>query len=145
MRKLMLLILMFSSLLLSACSLAEKANSTLEYVNHAKDHINNLSDFAEQAPGMIQDAALNPEAKQQLENRLNGLKTDIEQFNLTDAPSVAKDIHQQLVDKNKVLLQDLNQVVDNGHLSLDKIQNSQFLTTINNITGLINRINSLGL
>lgn len=145
MRKMMLLILMLSSVMLSACSLAEKANSTIEYVNDAKDHINNLSRFAEQAPGMIQDAALNPEAKQQLENRLNGLKKDIEQFNLTEAPSVAKDIHQQLVDKNKVLLQDINQVVDNGHLSLDKIQNSQFLTTINNITGLINRINSLGL
>ncbi|WP_373228770.1 DUF6376 family protein [Cohnella sp.] len=145
MRKLMLLLLMFASLMLSACSLLEKANSSLEYVNQATEHINNLSDFAEQAPRMIQDASLNSEAKQELENRLNSLKKDIEHFNLTKAPSVAKDIHQQLVEKNKLLLQEINQVVDNGHLSLDKIQNSQLLNTINDVTSLINRINSLGL
>ncbi|NOU94019.1 hypothetical protein GC093_12430 [Paenibacillus sp. LMG 31456] len=145
MRKLTLLFLILSSLILSACSLIEKATNSLEYVNQSTEHINKLSSFAEKAPQMIKDAASNPEAKQELENLIKGLKKDIEQFNLINAPSIAKDIHQQLIDKNKVLLQEINKVVDNGHLALDKLQNSQILTTINDITSLIDRIKNLGL
>lgn len=145
MRKLLLLFILLSSTMLSACSLLDRANNSLEYVNQAKEHINKLSTFAEQAPQMMKDAALNPEVKQELENQLNGLKKEIEQFNLISAPSIAKDIHQQLVDKNKVLLQEINKVVDNGHLALDKLQNSPIFTTMNDITNLINRIQNLGM
>jgi hypothetical protein len=131
-------------MMLSACSLLEGANNSIDYVNQATQHINKLSNFAEQAPQMMKDAALNPETKQELENQLNGLKKEIEQFNLKSVPSFAKDIHQQLVEKNEVLLKEINNVVENGHLALDKLQNSQILTTINDITGLINRITNLG-
>ncbi|MCR8635082.1 DUF6376 family protein [Paenibacillus radicis (ex Xue et al. 2023)] len=145
MRKWMLLFLIISSTMLSACSLIEGASNSLDYVNQATEHINKLSKFAEQAPQMIKDAALNPEAKQELEKQLNRIKKELEQFNLINAPSIAKDIHQQLVDKNKVLLQEINKAVENGHLTLDKLQNSQIITTINDITSLLNRIKDLGL
>jgi hypothetical protein len=145
MKKWPLFILMLSFMLLSACSLIEKATNSLDYVNQATEHINNLSNFAEKAPQMIKDAATNPETKQELENRLTALKKEIEQFNLLHAPSLAKDIHQQLVDKNQIILQEINNVVENGHLALDKLQNSKILTTINEIAGLIDRIKSLGL
>lgn len=144
MKKWMLLLVILSTMMLSACSLLEGANNSIDYVNQATQHINKLSNFAEQAPQMMKDAALNPETKQELENQLNGLKKEIEQFNLKSVPSFAKDIHQQLVAKNEVLLKEINNVVENGHLALDKLQNSQILTTINDITGLINRITNLG-
>lgn len=144
MKKWMLLLVILSTMMLSACSLLEGANNSIDYVNQATQHINKLSNFAEQAPQMMKDAALNPETKQELENQLNGLKKEIEQFNLKSVPSFAKDIHQQLVEKNEVLLKEINNVVENGHLALDKLQNSQILTTINDITGLINRITNLG-
>ncbi|CAN7522505.1 DUF6376 family protein [Paenibacillus sp. LjRoot153] len=144
MRKLMLLILVLSTLQLSACTLFEKVNSSFDYANQATEHINKLSDFAERAPQMIKDAALNPESKQELENQLIGIKKDIEQFNLKSVPTIAKDIHQQVVDKNKVLLDEINKVVVNGHLALDKLQNSQLITTISDITILLNRIKNLG-
>ncbi|MDF2651636.1 MAG: hypothetical protein K0Q73_7441 [Paenibacillus sp.] len=144
MKKWMFLLVILSTMMLSACSLLEGANNSIDYVNQATQHINKLSNFAEQAPQMMKDAALNPETKQELENQLNGLKKEIEQFNLKSVPSFAKDIHQQLVEKNEVLLKEINNVVENGHLALDKLQNSQILTTINDITGLINRITNLG-
>ncbi|MDQ0898859.1 DUF6376 family protein [Paenibacillus sp. V4I7] len=144
MKKWMFLLLILSTMMLNACSLLEGANNSIDYVNQATQHINKLSNFAEQAPQMMKDAALNPETKQELENQLNGLKKEIEQFNLKSVPSFAKDIHQQLVEKNEVLLKEINNVVENGHLALDKLQNSQILTTINDITGLINRITNLG-
>lgn len=144
MKKWMFLLVILSTMMLTACSLLEGANNSIDYVNQATQHINKLSNFAEQAPQMMKDAALNPETKQELENQLNGLKKEIEQFNLKSVPSFAKDIHQQLVEKNEVLLKEINNVVENGHLALDKLQNSQILTTINDITGLINRITNLG-
>ncbi|GLX70601.1 DUF6376 family protein [Paenibacillus glycanilyticus] len=141
----LLLIVLVSASMLGACSWFQEADQSLKYADQAKEHIQTLSDFAEQAPQMIQDAATDPETKKQLENRLNELKKDIEQFNLINAPTIAKDIHAQLVEKNKILLQEINQAVDNGHLALDRLQNSPILATISDITGLINRIENLGL
>lgn len=146
MRKLtILLVTVLMTLMLSACSIIEGANQSLQYVNQATVHINNLASFSEQAPQMIKDAATNPETKQKLENQLNALKKEIEQFNLSNAPSIAKDIHQQIVEKNKILLQEINKVLANGHLALDKLENSPIISTINDITGFMNRIENLGL
>ncbi|MBP1964493.1 DUF6376 family protein [Paenibacillus aceris] len=144
MRKSMLLLVVLSTMMLGACSFLDGASQSVDYVNQATAHINKLSTFAEQAPQLIKDAATNPETKQELENQLLALKTQIEQFNLKSVPAFAKDLHQQVVDKNKILLDEINQVIENGHLVLDKMQNSQILTTINDITGLINRISNLG-
>ncbi|RAP75661.1 DUF6376 family protein [Paenibacillus montanisoli] len=144
MRKLMMLLFVLSTMTLSACSLIEKADQSLQYVDQAQEHINKLADFAEQAPQMIQDAATNPETKQKLEDQLKALKKEIEQFNLTEAPAIAKDLHQQLIDKNNVLLQEINKVLAEGHLALDQLQNSPIIKTINEITSLMNRIENLG-
>lgn len=145
MRKSIILLFIISSMMLSACSLIEKANNSLDYVNQATAFINKLTQFAEKAPQLMTDAATNPQAKQELQDSLTGLVKDIEQFNQLPAPAFAKELHQQLIEQNQSLLQQINQVVQNGHLALDKLQNSQILTTINEIAGLINRIKSLGL
>ncbi|KRF04869.1 hypothetical protein ASG89_21480 [Paenibacillus sp. Soil766] len=143
MKKLLVLILVLSTLQLSACALVEKVNSSVDYASQATEHINKLSTFAEQAPQMIKDAALNPETKQALENQLIGIKKDIEQFNVKSVPTIAEDVHQQLVDKNRILLDEINKVLVNGHLALDKLQNSQIIMTITDITVLVNRIQNL--
>ncbi|WP_201005558.1 DUF6376 family protein [Paenibacillus glycanilyticus] len=145
MRTLMIILLVVSSMMLSACTWFESANQTVQYADSTHEHINRLTDFAEQAPQMIQDAATNPETKQQLEERLVALKEDIEQFNLMDAPAMAKDLHQQIIEKNQVLLQEINDALVNGHLALDQLQSSPILQTITDITGLLNRIENLGL
>lgn len=141
----MILLVVLSTMMLSACSFLDSANQSLQYADQATDHINKLSDFAEQAPQMIQDAATNPEIKQQLEDRLIALKEDIVQFNIIDAPALAKDLHQQIVEKNQVLLQEIDQALASGHLVLDQLQNSQIIQTINDITSFLNRIENLGL
>lgn len=143
MKKLLLLILAVSTLQLSACTLVEKVNSSADYVNQATEHIQTLGDFAERAPQLIKDATSNPETKQELENQLIAIKKEIEQFNLKSVPTIAKAIHQQVVDKNKVLLDEINKVIVNGHLALDNIQNSQLITTISDMTNLLNRIQNL--
>jgi len=145
MRKIMLIVVIFASMMLSGCSLLGEVNNSLEYVNAAKEHIGTLSQFAEVAPQLVKDAASNPEVKQELENQLVALKDEIQQFNQINVPTIAKDIHQQLVNKNDLLLGEINNVVENGHLMIDKLYDSQIFNTIQDITSLLNRIEQLGL
>ncbi|SFA72162.1 MULTISPECIES: DUF6376 family protein [unclassified Bacillus (in: firmicutes)] len=146
MKKILLILIVMQSLLLSACSLLGEVNDSLEYVNKTTEHINLLSDFAEQAPQLIQNAAQDDAARKELENQLMDVKASIEEFIATeDIPAVAKDIHAELVTKNEELLDQINQVIENGHIALDKLENSEIITTINNVQGLLSRLEQLGL
>jgi hypothetical protein len=131
--------------MLSACSLLDEVNNSLDYVNEAKSYINSLSDFAEEAPQLIQDAAVDPEVKQDLENQLNTLVEDINEFNTIEAPAIAEDIHQDLVTKNEVLIDEINTAMENGELALEKLENSEIINTVNDITSLLESIEKLEL
>lgn len=142
MRKLILIFVMIP--FLSACSFLDEVNKTLEYVNQAKDHISLLSDFGREAPQLIKDAAANPDIKTELENQLVTLKAEIEQFNNIDAPLIAKDIHQQLVNKNESIIETIDMAMENGEFALDKLENTEIFTLINDVTTLLDQIEALG-
>ncbi|MBG9589088.1 DUF6376 family protein [Cytobacillus firmus] len=145
MKKVILIGLLTVSMILSGCSVLGEVNNSIGYVNEATEHINTLSDFAEEAPQMIQDAAVDPALKQELEDRLMTLKQEVEEFiAIQDIPTLAEDIHQELVTQNEALLAEINKVLENGSLALDQLENSELFTTINEATSLINRIEALG-
>ncbi|WP_102275508.1 DUF6376 family protein [Cytobacillus massiliigabonensis] len=145
MKKLNLLIAVLVSLLVSGCSFLGEVNDSLEYANKATEHINTLSNFAETAPQMIQEAAANGEAKVELENQINTLIEKMENFNAIDPPTIAEDIHQQLVEKNEIIIKEMNQVMGDGEILLDQIESTEIFTTINEITALLNQLKELGL
>lgn len=145
MKKTILFVVLLSAFMLSACSLSEEVNHSLEYAKEVKEQIDTLSNFAQDAPQMIKDAALSPEARQELESHLNGLKTNINDFNKIEVPTIAESIHEQLITKNQNLLEEINALVDNGNIVLENIENSQIFTTINDVISLLNRIENLGL
>ncbi|CAM3430483.1 DUF6376 family protein [Aeromicrobium ponti] len=145
MKKILLTGLLAISMLLSGCSFLGEVNNSIDYVNQATEHINTLNDFAEEAPQMLKEAAEDPALKQELEDRLVTLKQDVEEFiALKDIPTLAEDIHQELVSQNEALLAEINKVLENGNLVLDKLENSELFSTINEVTSLINRIEALG-
>lgn len=138
--------LIISSMLLSACSFIGEVNNSLDYVTTATDHIEKLNTFAEEAPQLISDAATNQEVRAELEAELIRLKADVEEFiQLSDIPTVVEDVHQDFVAKNELLLAEIDKVLENGHVALDKLENSQLFNTLTEVTNLINRIESLGL
>jgi PBP1b-binding outer membrane lipoprotein LpoB len=144
MKKLKILVILALLMLLNGCSLLGEVNDSIDYVNTATTHIEKLNAFAKEAPQLIQNAVTNPDAKQELEAQLLTLKQDTEEFiSINDVPSIAETIHQELVNKNKVLLDELNRILVNGHLALDQLENSQLLSTMNEVTNLLNRINNL--
>lgn len=145
MKKVMLIVVLLSAFMLSACSLSEEVNHSLEYAKEVKEQLDMLNNFAEEAPQMFKDAALSPESMKELETQLNDLKTNISDFNKTEVPAIAESIHEQLVTKNQTLLDEINALVDNGNIVLDHIENTQILKTINDVISLLNRIENLGL
>lgn len=145
MKKINFFLIIALSMILSACSFLGEVNESIDYVNQATDHINKLNTFAQEAPQLIKSAANDLEIQKELETKLGTLKQDIEDFiKINDVPSVAKDIHQELVVKNELLLDEINKVLQNGNLALDKLENSKIFTTVNELTNLLNRIENLG-
>ncbi|PLR99867.1 DUF6376 family protein [Bacillus sp. T33-2] len=145
MKNLHLLLLIAMSTVLAACSALGEINNSIDYVNQATEHINKLNTFAEEAPQLIKNAASDPAINQELETKLETLKQDIQAFiELNDIPSIAEEIHQELVNKNEVLLSEINKVLDNGNVALEKLENSQIFTTLNEVTSLMDRIENLG-
>lgn len=145
MKKAILMVVILSAFMLSACSLSEEVNHSLEYAKEVKKQLDTLSSFAEEAPQLLEDAALSPEARKELESQLNELKTNIIDFNKIEVPSMAESIHEQLIGKNQALLDELNKLVENGNVVLDGIENTQIFNTINDVISLLNRIENLGL
>ncbi|QOR68111.1 hypothetical protein IM538_08380 [Cytobacillus suaedae] len=144
MKKMKILLLIFLAMSLSACSLLEEVNNSLDYVNTATTHINNLSAFAEAAPQMMEDAVTNPEALKELETELSTLKVQIEEFiALENIPTIAESIHQELIAKNEALLAEINAVMENGNLVIEQLENSQIVTTITEVTTLLNQLENL--
>lgn len=138
------IILILATMLLSGCSFLNEVNDTLDYVGVTTEHIERLNTFAEEAPQLVEDALSNPELVTELEAKLTTLKTEIEGFiALSNIPTIAEDIHQELITKNELLLEEINKVLENGHIALDKLENSQIFTTISDVTSLMNRIENL--
>lgn len=145
MKKFLLIFLIPITLVLSSCGLLEEVNSTVEYVNTATEHINQLSTFGENAPQLIQEALSNTNALQDLEQQLNQLKQEIESFiALEDIPAIAEDIHQELVVQNENLLSEINKVMVDGQLAVEQLQSSEVITTISEISNLLNQIENIG-
>jgi PBP1b-binding outer membrane lipoprotein LpoB len=144
MRKLKVVFIAAAFMLLSGCSVLNEVNDSIDYVHTTTEHIGKLNSFAEEAPQLIQEAMADPAVKEELESQLGVLKQDIEQFiSLDQIPAVAESIHQELVSANEELLGQINYVLENGNLALDKLESSQLVTTANKVTNLLNRIENL--
>lgn len=131
-------------ILLSGCSFIGEVSDSIDYVNEATTHINTLNAFAEEAPQLVQEAITNTEVRQDLETQVVGLKQDIEEFiSLNEIPSIAENIHQELVEKNELLLTQINQVLEDGQLAVEKLENSELFTTVNEVTSLMDQIENL--
>lgn len=131
-------------MLMSGCSFLGEVSDSIDYVNEATTHINSLNAFAEDAPQLVQEALTDSQARQDLETQLVSLKQDIEGFiSLNEVPTIAENIHQELVEKNEILLTEINKVLEDGQLAVEKLESSQLFHTINEVTDLMNQIENL--
>lgn len=145
-KKIMISMGLAGMLILSGCSLVGEVNNTLEYATTTTEYINTANDFANRVTELSNDAISNEEARKQLENELIAMKEAIQQFNQTEAPAIAEDVHNQIVQANGKLEEGIDMYVnniENGKLDPAILQDSEIITTINEISNLINQIEKL--
>ncbi|WP_404451521.1 DUF6376 family protein [Virgibacillus necropolis] len=145
MKKRISITLITALLALSGCSLLDEANNSLNYVNESTEYINELTKFAEDTSSLVNEAANNSEAKAELESRLKSLQENIQEYNGIEVPALAEDIHQELKAKNQQLEDAVNKALQNGEIAVDQLRQSELYQTINDITGLLDQIEQLGL
>lgn len=137
----------FLLLSLSGCNLINEAKNTVTYIDQAVDFINTATDFANDAPPLAQRAVNDTQAAQELETMLLDMKQEIEEFNGLQAPEVAADLHQQIVDNNTVVLNGINLYLDSiedGKLDPAILENTELFQTINDMSSLIDQLKQLG-
>jgi hypothetical protein len=146
MRKIRIVFCVFLLLLFSGCSVIEDVTSSLEYVNNTTSYINELNEFANELPQLTENAIANVTSIQELENRLIDVTNEIETFIQLEAPTLAEDIHGQLVDYSeqlKVGIEDYLATLEIGVLELSQIKSTEILQTISNLTSLLNQLEQL--
>lgn len=142
-----ILILCTSLLLLTGCSLLGEVNSSLEYADTATGYVSTVKEFANEVPGLSQDAVANTEARKKLEIELETMKTEIEAFNETEAPKIAEGVHDKIVSSNQQLLDGINvylKNIEDGTFDPAVLEDSEIMKAIDNITSLTNQIEKLG-
>ncbi|MYL72428.1 hypothetical protein GLW00_16395 [Halobacillus litoralis] len=146
MKKSALMILLGASLL-GGCGLIDGVNNTLSYVNEATEYANEANTFSEEVPALAERAITDPEAAQELETKLEGMKEDIQEFNDLQAPEVASDLHQKVVDQNNRALEGIEVYlsnIENGQLDPKVLENTEVFQTLNELTSLLEQIQQFG-
>ncbi|PMC39117.1 hypothetical protein CJ195_04035 [Bacillus sp. UMB0899] len=145
MRKFLMFFAIFTLMISSACSVVDEVSKSVNYVDETTSYLTSVSDFAEQAPGLIQDAANDEAARDELETELTSLREEIEEFNKLEAPTVAEDIHQDIVTKNEEALQMIDDIYKDGEVVVEEIQNSEVIQTFQDLSSLMNQVENLEL
>ncbi|MFJ7637725.1 DUF6376 family protein [Peribacillus sp. NPDC097225] len=142
-----ILMLCTSLILLTGCSLLGEVNSSLDYADTATGYVSTVKEFANEVPALSKDAVTDKEAMKTLENELQTMKTEIEEFNETEPPQIAEGIHDKIVSSNQQLQDGIDLYLKNmedGTLDPAVLEDSEIMKTIDNITSLTNQIEKLG-
>ncbi|MEB2356339.1 DUF6376 family protein [Bacillus pumilus] len=108
MKKYVIAFLFSGTLVLSGCSsLLDQVNDTTTYVTEANDYVTDIQQFTEDFPKLAEEAVKNAAKKAELTKQLESLKADIQAFNEVKAPQIAEDLHAQIIEKNKVLSEEI--------------------------------------
>jgi hypothetical protein len=133
--------------LLSGCSLLNEAKNTITYINEATDFLGKATTFGTEAPKLAQQAISDQQAAEELKTMLQNMKQDIESFNELQAPDVAAELHQQLVNQNNVIAKGIDTYLNNikdGKLDPKVLENTEIFQTVQELSNIIDQIKQLG-
>lgn len=146
MKKILMLFGLIGILFLSGCSLVGEVNDTIEYANTTTDYLNTAKTFAADVQQLANEAVTDEQARQDLEDELITMKEEINQFNNIEAPAIAEDVHNQIISANTQLEEGIDLYltnIENGKFDLTFLENSGILTTVNEISSLMESIEQL--
>lgn len=134
-------------MIVMGCSAIEEVNNSINYIDKAADYVNKMGTFADEVPPLIDKASTDPATLEQLDEKLKEIQKEIESFNQLTPPEFAKDIHSQVLEHNQKLEEAINlytESVEKGEFDPSALQNSDLMNQINELTEMIDQIQSLG-
>jgi Family of unknown function (DUF6376) len=146
-KKLLIIISASMLLLLGGCSFLNDAQDTITYVNEATDYLAAATDFANDAPALAQQAISDIQAAEDLQALLEDMQQTVEAFNGLQAPDIAADLHQQIIEQNSVIVAEIETYLNNfkdGLLDPTILENTELFQSIQDITSIIDQIQQLG-
>ncbi|MBU7593050.1 DUF6376 family protein [Metabacillus halosaccharovorans] len=145
MKRFFMMFAIFTLMISSACSVVDEVNKSVNYVDESTSYLTSVSDFAEQAPDLIQTAVTDETSRDELEKQLQSLRQQMEEFNNIEAPTIAEDVHQDIVTQNEAAIEKIDQLYKDGELVVEELQNSEIVQTLEDISSLMNTVQSLEL
>ena len=143
MKKFLASFIMPLAILLAGCSTIEEASNSINYVSEAKNYIDDLNQFANELPTIAEAAVTDVNSNVQLEELLTGMQSQIEEFNVLEAPSMLEDIHTQITEHNKDLINDIEVYLENieaGTLSSELLTEIGLLEEVSVYNDLLNQM-----
>jgi Family of unknown function (DUF6376) len=134
-------------LLLGGCSFLNDAQDTLSYINEATDYLEVANNFANEAPALAQQAVEDLQAAEDFKGMLQNMQQQIESFNELQAPQIAADLHQQIVEQNNIIAEGIEAYLTNikdGLLDPAILENTELFQSVQDITSMIDQIKQLG-
>ena len=113
MKKLLSMLILPMAIFLTGCSAIEEVSDSLNYVTEATEYIDDLNQFADELPAVAEAAVTDLNSKIQLEELLTEMQSEIEGFNILEAPAMLEDIHNQVVEHNKELTSGIELYLEN--------------------------------
>jgi actin-like ATPase involved in cell morphogenesis len=145
MKKAWILLLMLV-VLLSGRAAVEEVSNSINYAKQAADYITLVSDFANEAPTLVEQAVTDENARKELENKLQALQQSIESFNKLTPPEIAQDIHQQIVSHNEQLnaaIEMYMTTLKDAKFDPATFENSELMKTVQELSKLAQQIEGL--
>ncbi|MHA7138995.1 DUF6376 family protein [Rossellomorea arthrocnemi] len=141
------LIILFSFFMLTGCGILEEANNSLTYVEEMTDYLNEAEQFANDFPGLVENAAADSSNIPVLETRLKDMKTEIQEINDLTPPQLAESIHKKVEGYNEQALEGINRAlveIDKGEVQISELQNLEIVNTFNQLQEIKGNLENLG-
>jgi Family of unknown function (DUF6376) len=143
-----LLIVLSASILffLGGCSFLNDAQDTISYINEATDYLTTATDFASDAPALAQQAISDIQAAEDLQNMLQQMQDSAQAFSEIQAPDIAAELHQQIIEQNSVITAEIETLLNNykdGLLDPAILENTELFQSVQDITSIIDQIQQL--
>jgi PBP1b-binding outer membrane lipoprotein LpoB len=133
--------------LLTGCSAVNEVTNGLNYVPEATEYINDVQQFSKDISAIAETAVKHPKARDELEQLLGDMKSDISEFGDLTPPSVFEDVHNQVIEHNNKLQEGIDNyltVIKDGKLNAELLEQSGLLDDIAVYNDLLSQIKKLG-
>jgi len=132
---------------LGGCSFLNDAQDTISYINEATDYLTTATEFASDAPALAQQAISDIQAAEDFQNMLQQMQESVESFSEIQAPDLAAELHQQIIEQNTVIVTEIETLLNNykdGLLDPAILENTELFQSVQDITSIIDQIQQLG-